>query len=458
MEADLSRLPTGNAAWLALIDHAVSLGDLAEVDHLEFKGKLPFTDRTERKRSAATLARAVLGLSNRLPDVAERFLGGYGVVLVGVQGRAVVGAEQVDGAVLHDALQPYVGDDGPRWDYSYVQHREGLVLALAVDPPGWGDPIRVCRKEFSSDAGKVVVRDGHVFVRVPGKTRQATSSDMSDLQRRRDRSPLQGAQLTVEYSDTFDHVDTDSVIHVITMLVDRKADELLDGLKVRRGDPFGGAKLAATLASLSDDRRSPRAFADAVERWRAEARAMAPSVAEDFYRHELARGQWRLRNESDRYLEAVRVQVQFPSGVRVLAASDAEHRDHDHGFDFLGLLPDQPKEWGSSYYYDILTPSLLRPHHVSPVTARHPFDVESSEVGTTVTWHAGDLRPRSTEVGDADTFAVVTDHHRSEVVVRWLATAKGVDHVFEGQTTIRCAQTGHERLRWRPREDDDAPD
>lgn len=453
MEPDLSRLPTGNAAWLALVDHALALGDLAELDYLEFKGRLPFIERPDRKRSAATLARAVLGLSNRLPDVAERHLGGYGVVLLGVAGHSVVGAEQVDGAVLHDALQPYVGDDGPRWDYNYIQHRDGLVLALVVDPPRWGDAMHVCRKEFASDDGKVRVGDGDVFVRVPGKTRRATSNDMSDLQRRRDRSPLQGVQLSVEYSDSFDHVDTDSVTHIVGTFIDRKADELLDGLKVRRGDPYGGAKLAATLASLSDDRRGPRAFEAAVEQWRAKAHAMAPSIAEDFYRYELARGRWRLRNESDRYLEAVRVQVQFPPGVRVLAASDAAYCDHGNGFDFMGALPKPPREWGSSSYFDLPLVPPLRPHVALPI-GRHPFEVESAESGTTVTWYADDLRPRSTEIGDAETFAVVTDEHRSEVAVRWLATAKGVDHVFEGRCTIRCAQASHERLSWRPRDQD----
>lgn len=449
MEADLSRVPTGNAAWLALIDHALALGDLAEVDYLEFKGELPFTDRSARKRSAATLARAILGLSNRLPDIAERHLGGYGVVLVGIRGHAVVGAEQVDGAVLHDAIQPYVGDDGPRWDYTYTRHADGLVLAVVVDPPGWGDPIHPCRKEFSSDDGKVHVRDGDIFTRVPGKTRRSTSTDLADLQRRRDRSPMQSVQLSVGYTDTFDHVDTDSVIQIIARAVDQKADELLDSLHVRSEDPLAGVKFSATLHALSGDTRSPGQFEAAVERWRAEAHAKAPSVADDFYRYELARGRWTLQNESDRYLEAVRVEVQFPPGVKVLAESDADYCEHRHGFDFLGLLPDPPKEWGTQSFLDfpLISPIPLN----NMLAAKHPFAVEVSDSGATVTWYAGDLRPHSTEVGGADTFAVVTDEHMSELAAGWRVTARGVDHLFEGQLTILCAQRDHERLSWRPR-------
>jgi hypothetical protein len=80
------------------------------------------------------VARAALGLSNRMPDTADKHLGGHGVVLVGLRGKQVLGAGEVDGAVLHDALQPYLGDSGPRWDYVYINHPDGLVLAVVVDP------------------------------------------------------------------------------------------------------------------------------------------------------------------------------------------------------------------------------------------------------------------------------------------------------------------------------------
>lgn len=52
VEVDLSRLPTGSTGWQALVDHALSLGDLSEVGYLELKGTLPFGERASRKRSA----------------------------------------------------------------------------------------------------------------------------------------------------------------------------------------------------------------------------------------------------------------------------------------------------------------------------------------------------------------------------------------------------------------------
>lgn len=86
VDADLTRLPTGTAGWCALVDHALALGDLSEVDYLELKGTLPFAASSDWKRSAVLLSRTVLGLANRMPDSAERHLGGHGVVLVGIDG------------------------------------------------------------------------------------------------------------------------------------------------------------------------------------------------------------------------------------------------------------------------------------------------------------------------------------------------------------------------------------
>jgi hypothetical protein len=47
MDADLSRLPAGTSGWLALANHALALGDLSEVDYLELKGALSFTERQD---------------------------------------------------------------------------------------------------------------------------------------------------------------------------------------------------------------------------------------------------------------------------------------------------------------------------------------------------------------------------------------------------------------------------
>jgi hypothetical protein len=447
VEADLSHLPTGTAGWCALIDHALTLGDRSEVDFLELKGRLPFTEKSDRKRSAAAVSRAVLGAANRMPDMAERHLGGHGVVLVGIDEQQVVGAERVDGAVLHDSLEPYVGDDGPRWDYTYVDHPKGLVLAVVVAPPRWGDRIHACRKEYSAVDGSLTIRDGDVFVRVPGKTRPATSSDIFNLERRRDLSPTTGAHVRVGYSDTFDRVDSGSVEKLVRQLIDETAESLLGGLKTKVASNLYGGALASLMSQ--EDRRDPENFRNSVEAWRDHAYGKVTEVTTEFLRHELARGRWMINNESVRYLESVRVQIEFPPGVSVLIKSDTDYCDHGGPFNFRSLLPKEPPMWGAlkplGFNYSI-------PPRIDPISTRHfarDVEIETDEEThlTRLMWQVGDLRPNSTESGD-DLFAVVTDDHLSEFVVRWRVTARGVNHVFEGNATLSCAQEPAIHLTW----------
>ena len=219
VDADLSRLPAGASGWLALANYALALGDLSEVDYLELKGALSFTERPDRKRSAVVLSRAILGMANRMPDFAEKHLGGAGVVLIGIDQQTVVGAEQVDGAVLRDAVEPYVGEDGPRWDHQFINHRDGLILAVIVDAPEWGDSIHACRKDYYDDVTKLTIRNGEILVRVPGKTRPATSYDLSQLELRRSRARPTGAKVRVEYDGVFDRTSRANVLELIEGMV-----------------------------------------------------------------------------------------------------------------------------------------------------------------------------------------------------------------------------------------------
>jgi hypothetical protein len=295
-----------------------------------------------------------------------------------------------------------------------------------------------------------------VFVRVPGKTRPATSADIVNLERRRDLSPTIGAQFRVGYSETFDRVDSESVEKLVRQMIDEDAESLLDGVKTKRGSNLYGGALVS-----QEDRRSPEDFRTSVETWRDKAYGKVTEVTTEFLRHELARGRWMINNESVRYLEAVRVQVEFPPGVSVLIKSDTDYCDHGGPFDFRSLLPTEPPAWGA---LKPLAFNYSMPSRIDPISTRHfARDVETETDEETnlvrLTWQVGDLRPRSIESGD-DLFAIVTDEHISDVVVQWRVTARGVDHVFEGQATVGCAQEPAEHMRWarNRRHEADEPD
>ncbi len=389
-----------------------------------------------------------------MPEVAAANLGGHGVVLVGIQGQAVTGAEQVDGAVLRDALQPYLGDDGPRWDYTFIDHPDGLVLAVVVDSPQWGDRIHACRKDYSDHDGGLTVRDGEVFVRHPGATKPATSRDLAELERRRDQAPNRGALIVLAYDEGFDHLDPDNVSSLIVPTIDHRADELLKEVPASKSPAaslYESAGLSPLLAGRQfEDRRSPATFRAQVEKWQAEAREAVADAAADFVRYHLARGHFRLTNESTRYLEAVRAQIYFPADVVVLAESDSDYCDHggEH-FEIFQVLPDPPMRWGTDKGLGHLHAALRNPVLPSSAAWRADAGVETTEDGgSCVTWGVGDLRPGSTEATE-ERFAIYSGTHAPEVVARWKVTARAVDHVFEGDLRIPCAQEPGVQIGWR---------
>jgi hypothetical protein len=448
--SDLSRLPTGTAGWSQLVDHALSLGDLSEVNYLELKSTLPFGTRPDRKRAGALLARQILGFANRMPDVAAAHLGGFGVVLVGIRAGEVTGAEEVDGTVLHDAVHPFLGDDGPRWDYQYIAHSDGRVLAIVVDPPTWGSPMYACVKDYGDADPDAGMRDGDVYVRVGGRTRRATSHDLSELGRRRDRAPAANADVGVEYEGRFDRLEARTAVALVQQVIARRAANLLDVIDIEEPTETGAASTLMAAASAWRSRREISEFRDAVAGWRAEAEDRAEYVATEFLRHELGKGHLRIVNRSARYLESVRVEVQFPGDVRVLAASDTDYCHHGGQFNFVSLLPEPPSKWQSvgSSWVGTAKPRV-RPAALRPSTRTSDIEVDATASRPLARWFLGDLRPLASEES-VEALVVLTEAHRDRVDIRWRATARGVDHVYEGEWTLDSAQEPQQHMNFHP--------
>lgn len=460
MNADLSRLPSGVSGWVDLIEHVLTLGDLSEVDYLELKGRLAFDSSPARKRSAVTLSRTIVGMANRMPDVADRHLGGFGVVLVGVENDVVVGVAEVDPAELRQSVESYVGKDGPRWDHQFVQHRDGLVLAVLVDPPEWGDRIHSLRKDFSDSTSKLSVRDGDVPVRVPGATRLASSADLVELETRLSRAPHTGAEVRAGFKGVFERVSRESVRGLIQDEIAAAADELLSKLpRPKHKSPVGASQdLQAMIAqtAIPPDQRTPEEFREAVEAWVRDSQSGVEIVTEEFLRHQLRQGCLVLRNISDRYLEGVRVRVRISNDLKILTASDATYRDHGGPFEMLQLLAERPAAYGSlkphglrSSFGALVTPNLPR----LPVTTN--VEVQRTSTEWVISWMVGDLPPQQTAMS-RETLAVFHDESSldelaaetaethtplsSHVRARWSMTARGIDHVFKGEFTLICDQ------------------
>ncbi|MFI6587431.1 helix-turn-helix domain-containing protein [Embleya sp. NPDC050493] len=173
--------PVRPAELLALI-HAVRDGVVEESTWLEWKSTLDLT----AKRDLSHIARAVLAFANRMPDDADLFVEGHGYLLVGVDKGVVQGVAWRDPIDLSRGVEAYTGDC-LRWFPAYLkvdcpdgEQRE--VLVIDVEPPRWGDPIHVARKESEH------FKDGAVLVRNMGNSAPAKSRQVDALSQRMLRS------------------------------------------------------------------------------------------------------------------------------------------------------------------------------------------------------------------------------------------------------------------------------
>lgn len=161
----------------ALVETVHTAHPADEAGWVEWKSQLDLT----APAGAFVLAKAILGLSNRMPDVADKTCGGLAYVLVGVEPGNLPGTPAIDGADLEQALLRYLGADGPAWSPHYVTVNSVTVLVVIVEAPRWGDQIHTLRKQYDKHG------DGTVFVRSQSRSRPATSAEIRMLSDRMTR-------------------------------------------------------------------------------------------------------------------------------------------------------------------------------------------------------------------------------------------------------------------------------
>lgn len=170
-----------------------------EADWIEWKSELDLTS----KRGCFHIARAILGMANRLPERATLTCQGLGFVIIGASPGNLAGVATVDPAHLDQLIEPYVGGaDGPRYTAVYVPVDSVVVLVVTVEPPKPGDRIHVLQREFpkydkaGSERGSYP--SGALFVRKHGRTVQADATDHAALQDRLVARPSANLELDVE--------------------------------------------------------------------------------------------------------------------------------------------------------------------------------------------------------------------------------------------------------------------
>ncbi|MFF4427062.1 hypothetical protein ACFY04_41055 [Streptomyces sp. NPDC001549] len=159
----------------ALIKAVLGATSADETRWLEWTSDLDVS----KPEGAFSVARAILGFANRMPDVAARWAGGHAYLLVGVEEGALHGVTTHDVEKVDPWIGRYLGEDFDRYTFTYVplDIGEGTRHVMFVDvfPPQWGDPIHPLRKAHDKAYA------GTVFHRYPGRTQPAAPGEIDAL-------------------------------------------------------------------------------------------------------------------------------------------------------------------------------------------------------------------------------------------------------------------------------------
>ncbi len=155
-----------------LVAAVLAAGPHDEADWIEWTTDVDLGSHTGQ----GTVARHILGMANRVPATARRFVGGCGYLLLGVEPSRGPGITTVDPADLEPRVQQFLSkDDGPIWQPTWVRRGGTDFLVVIIDPPSEGNPIHTLQKQFGN------YQEGEVFVRRLGRTEKAGPADVRQL-------------------------------------------------------------------------------------------------------------------------------------------------------------------------------------------------------------------------------------------------------------------------------------
>lgn len=446
-ELDTSRAPRGTIAAEKLVTAAAAIGDLAERHYLELKGPRSLSSKTDK----AKIAKFILGAANRMPERAAVAFEGCAVMIIGITPEGVVGVPPVEMHELTQVIEPFLGPAGPRWDIQRVpvERSSNEVLLVIVEPPQAGDPIFPCR------ANGEKLSDGRVYIRADGETREANSAELDLLTTRSSAVSAAHVDLEVKIVSDLAPVDLD-VNGCLEDYIAYERSRLLRAMPRTKPESSTHPLSAYNLSSLGDatvlmrslksinevpEDRTEEQYRAEIDAWEVEVRAVWTTAVDSFLGRLLPSLAIRLKNQSHRYLQDIQVKIHLEGNVTGITFLD---RDDELPSKWSLGLPSGPRPWGPRpnpildvgarpYYGPGLQP------YIPPLASNLGWENSGS---IDLTLRAGDLRPRATETFDEEELVLLlwTDASASPVHGTWEITARGYDHVFDGDLTIEIAE------------------
>lgn len=450
---DTTRAPRGELAAKALVDSVVASDDRIERHYLEVKSTLDLTT----KKDQAKVAKFILGAANRTPDHAATAFEGYGVMVIGASNGVATGIPPIEALEIQKAVLPFIGADGPRYDLLRVAVPDSdmEVLIVLVAPPEQGHPPFICRK--SGDGG---LRDGAVFIRADGETREARADELKQLLQRG-----QTAAKPVEFSVRVVgvvrpiEIDNDATIEEYISLHRNRLHTALQNAKsptsvvTKTSDPvaraiapslFAVARQAqsAMQSLMEPESRSEEDYGAAIEAWEKSIRA-AWGVAVLRLIGRLAEPvELEVANREKTFFHDVELKVHLEGDVH---GAESQALDGDPTLDDLDL-PAPPRAWGPTS-----KPGLAGLIH-NPRLGFDYASIGSVPMPTRTSWtnsgsvdwefSVGQLRPMEVDISDAGELVLFTlDTAISSVVGTWQITARDHHDVYTGSLEVEVGDS-----------------
>lgn len=448
-EIDLSRAPRGVLAAQQLIAAVAEQGDLAERHYLELKSTLNLATKKDKEK----IAKFILGAANRLPDIAATAFEGYGVMIIGVAEKSVVGIPPVEMMEISRVIQQFVGAAGPRWDILWVpiESSPNQVLVILVDPPRRGQGPFPCRANGES------LTDGRVYVRADGETREAKADELDLLFQR----GFAGAVVDVDFS-----VEVIGEVAPAFMDVARTLDEYLRSERQRLESAVPRKELKqrevskSTTASVTDlagfqsalnaaaslsrammepEERTEWDYLDSIDRWEARFRSAWDKAFSKIIGSQFQPAIVKITNRTTTFFHDVELKLHLAGDV---SAVEFESRKYAKNFKDFGL-PLPPREWGPRQRaLGFNTAHLAAANLYTPSARPYIPPSISYENGGSVTLEitVGELRPRGSFESENDELVLlVGDPALTTIKGSWDLTARGHNDVYSGDITVKVS-------------------
>lgn len=445
-------IPRSSSQWRSFLNALVEHEDY-ESEWLEQKSQ----GDPMKGSDLGKLAKCILGMANRSPIVAAKYMNGHGLMVWGLQNKDLAGIKKTEDHQLQDKLTPYLTGDGPYWRGIRIAVKgssDREVLIVVVDPSNVGDPIFLCHKNGEG------IEDGGIYVRDKTQTRRAKSDEIRILEHRSIKD-FPAIDLSVSLESPLYRIvsQTDDV----EAYIERVQTFLRDALPEERPADLGRTSFVPTSRETSSgsvtsdstgwsdairdsmkifeafevaENRTRLEYLAEIDEWVSKSRQAIPEAMQFYLESALPHVSFKIENHTNFFLKKLQLEIHIEGEIR------SHERLLLEPFTLEEWLSPRPRRWGPytrNPFADFgqINPSLyLRPHLTVPAGGGPHVRIRNDEsVGVTI--KLDELRPKSVvRVERQDVVLMVAPEQAEPVHAIWTATAVDLHSVIEGSFDI----------------------